>query len=140
MAVHHIDDQSVQEGRVRDAVLCPSKEQPERSGPGGEQVQDLLVDRDQVVALGRGELRPGAETEYVLPVEGALALFVGALEDDQAGQLLDVLQARGAVVAQHIAEVPQPVHQGLAVSGAGGDGGVHSTDSCCPDGESGGDR
>jgi len=53
--------------------------------------------------------------EQGLPVEpvrddvtqGGVLALVGHLEEQQVGELLDVLDGRHAVVSQHVAEVPQ---------------------------------
>ena len=104
--VHHVDE-AVELRRVLNLVLRLGEDLAEHALPGAEFAQQ----RDVMKFERRAALAPQAlpvvrgRNAYVTVV-GRLAVFIGHLEEDQEGKLLQVVAVADAVIAQGSAEAP----------------------------------
>jgi hypothetical protein len=112
--VHH---QAPQLGRVLELVLRLVENEGERALAGAELLQRVAIVVEQIVAVALEQREPGVGLgdEARLLVRRARTL-VGHLEEQQIGELLDVIAVAHAVVAQDVAVIPEFLDDG---------GGVH---------------
>ena len=113
--VDQVDDQPPQRRRITNLVLGAVVDQAQRRVVvRPEPAQDLLVVGLQLVGVGVEQGLPAEVLRYDLP-PAAECLPVGALlrhlEEEQQRQLVDVVDGRHAVVAQHVAIAPQLVDE-----------------------------
>jgi hypothetical protein len=106
--VDEVDQQPPQLGRILELVLRFVEDQPEQAFLIAQRLQGVAVVIEQLVAVfleqaGPGVLR-GHRAGLLVRRPGAL---VGHLQKQQIGELLDVVAIRHAVVAQHVAVVPE---------------------------------
>ena len=116
LLVDEVDDEPAQLGRVLDAVLRLAEDRAERARLLAERLEDVPVVHLQLVAVAVEQRLPVEPVRHDLAEPGLLAL-VGHLQEQQVRELLDVLDRRDAVVAQHVAEVPQLLHELVRVGG-----------------------
>jgi hypothetical protein len=112
-------DEAAQLGGVLDFVLGLAEDDGDEAGADAERIQDVAVVALQGVAV---------QPQQALPVEiggdGAApaeqAGLVIHLEEEQVGELLQVVAVRNAVVAEDVAVVPDALDDGGG-SGHGGE-------------------
>ena len=115
--VHHVDE-AVELRRILNLVLRLGEDLPEHTFPGAKFAQQRDVVTFELRAPLRLEARPvvGGRNAHVAVV-GWLAVLVRHLEEDQIGELLQVVAVAHAVIAQGGAEAPDSRNDG---------GGVHA--------------
>ena len=120
LAVDQVDDQPPQLRRVLDPVLRLAEDDAEHPGSRPSSVEHVPVVDLQLVAVAREQARPvepvGDERG---PVERRLRLLVGHLQEEQVGELLEVVAVREPVVAQDVAVVPEPLDEAVLRAHAG---------------------
>ena len=106
--VDEIDDQAAQLGRVLELVLRLVEDQPEQALLVAEIFQGMAVVVEKLVAVLLHQRRPGVGgRDGARLVIGRLGALVGHLEEEEIGELFDVVAVAHAVVAQDVAEVPE---------------------------------
>ena len=92
LAVDQVDDQPPQLGGVLDPVLRLAEDDAEHPRPPSEFGQHVSVVHLEVIAVAREQARPVESLgDERLGVERRLCLLVGHLEEEQVGQLLEVV-------------------------------------------------
>ena len=105
--VDQINDQA-QLGRVLKLVLRLVEDQPEQALLVAEVFQGVAVVVEELVAVLLDQRRPGVfGGNIALLIIGRLSPLVGHFEEEQIGELFDVVAVAHAVVAQDVAEVPE---------------------------------
>ena len=118
LLVDEIDDQPTKLGRVLELVLGLAKDKAEQSLLTAQGFEDVAVVIEKLVTVALDETLPG-----VLVMDDAFLLvrLLGALvrhlEEEQIGELLDVIAVAHAVVAKDVAVVPEFLDDG---------GGIHN--------------
>jgi hypothetical protein len=106
-------DQLVQLGRVGDLVLALHEDVAQHAGLLAQLVQQLHV---VALQLGAALVAQALPVEVVGDVRVAvvrrLAVLIGHLQEQQVGELLQVVAVAHAVIAQGVAEVPDFVDDG----------------------------
>jgi len=108
LAVDQVGDEALQLGRILDLVLGLAEDDPEHSRLAPQRLQRVPVLALQGIAVQpdqRGPVEPGRDGRGL--VIGRLGPLVGHLEEQQVGELLDVVPVGEAVVAEDIAIVPE---------------------------------
>jgi len=108
LAVDQVDDEAAQLGRVLDLVLRLAEDQAEHARVLAQRLERVAVLHLERVALPgqeRGPVVAGRDHRRLRP--GRLRALVRHLEEEQVGELLDVVAIRQAVVAQDVAVVPE---------------------------------
>ena len=113
--VDEVLDELLQLGRGLDAVAGLAEDHAEHVVACPQLREDLAV-----VGFERGPRAAQQRLPVVLDGHDPLTaqqivLLVGHLQEQQVGELLQVVAVGQPVVAQHIAEVPQSLHQRLGV-------------------------
>jgi hypothetical protein len=106
-------DQAAQLGRVLDLILRFAEDQPQQALFLAQRIQRVAVlDLQRVAVHGQqgGPVQPGGDDGGL--VERRAGLLVGHLEEQQEGELLDVIAVGYAVIAQHVAVIPQAGNNG----------------------------
>ena len=115
--VDQVHDQPPQFGRVLEFVLRLAEDQPEQTLLLAQLLQGVAVVVEKVVAVPPQQAR----TSHSPPAPGfpgcraALAALVGHLQEQQIGELLDVVAVAHAVVAQDVAVVPEFLDDGRSI-------------------------
>ena len=109
LAADQLDDQPPQLSRVLNPVLRLLEDQPEHPALPAELVQRLAVVPVQLGALHprRGEVLPTVAGRDRLPLAGEPLTLVGHLQEQQEGELLQVVLIGETVVAQDVAVRPE---------------------------------
>src|SRR5579884_1404076 len=110
-------DQAAQLGRVLDAVLGLAEDDGDQAGADAQFLEDLAVVAFQGVAV---EGQQAAPVVLVGDVAGAAqegGLLVLHLEEEQVGELLQVVAVGHPIVAQDVAVVPDALDDGCGLSG-----------------------
>ena len=111
--VDEVDDQPPQLGRVLELVLRLVEDQPEQALLVAQRLKGVAVVIEQLVAVFLDEARPTVLLRHgALLVVRRLGALVGHLEEQQIGELLDVVAVGHAVVAQDVAVVPEFLDDG----------------------------
>ena len=119
-AVDHVD-QPEELGRIVDLVLRLGEDLPQHPSLLAEPAEERNVMRFELRTAAAGEAGPVvAFGNADVAVVGRPGVFVGHLEEDQVGQLLEVIAVADAVVTQRGTEAPDFGDDG---------GGVHSVAS-----------
>ncbi len=127
LAVDELLDQAGQHGRFLDAALRLAENHPQRALLLGQGFQRVAVVLIQIRAVPRQQAGPVATLgNGRRPVvgqhgKGWLGQLVHHLEEDEVGELLQVVAVGQARVAQHVAVVPQLLPDG----GCGGHGAAY---------------
>ncbi len=94
-------------------VLRLGKNQADGPALGAQLVQRVMVMVKQRIAISGQQRRPvKALGNRAGLVSGRLAALIGHLEEQQVGELLDLVAVAHAVVAQHVAVVPELLDDG----------------------------
>jgi hypothetical protein len=118
LAVDQVD-QLVQLGRVADLVLGLHEDVAQHAGLLAQLVQQLHVVALQLgAALAAQALPVVALGDVRIAVVGRLAVLIGHLQEQQIGELLQVVAVAHAIIAQGVAEVPDFVDDGGGGHGA----------------------
>ena len=111
--------QTRQLGRVLDLVLRLEEDRPQHAALLAQLMQRRQVLRFQRRAGVAAQRRPvQAEGHLRRPVVGLFGVLVRHLQEQQIGQLLQVVAIAHAIVLQRVAEVPDLLNQGSGVHGA----------------------
>ena len=106
--VDEINHQPPQLGRVLEFVLRLVEDQPKQALLVAQRFKGVAVVIEQLVAIFLDEARPIIFFRHrALLVVRRLGALVGHLEEQQIGELLDVVAIRHAVVTQDVAVVPE---------------------------------
>ena len=117
LAVDQVDDQAAQLGGILDPVLRLAEDDAEHARLPAELGQEVAVVDLELVAVAGEQARPvEALGDERRGAERRLRLLVGHLEEEQVGELLEVVAVGEAVVAQDVAVVPEALDE--AVLGA----------------------
>ncbi len=110
-------DQALELGRVLDAVLRLAEDDPQHAAAFAERSQRFAVVDFQIAAIPVLERRPGVgfRDDGRLFVR-RLGLLIGHFQEEQIGQLLDVIAVTDAVIAQYVAVVPETLDDGGGLS------------------------
>ena len=113
--VDEVLDELLQLGRSLDPVAGLAEHHAEHVVACAQRGEDLAV-----VGFERGSRAAQQRLPVVLDGHDPLAaqqlvLLVGHLQEQQVRELLQVVAVGQPIVAQHIAEVPQPLHERLGV-------------------------
>jgi len=115
LLVDEVDDQPAQLGGVLDLVLRLAEDDAQHPRLLAQRLQGVPVVRLQLVAVPPEERWPveagGDARRLAVGWPGAL---VGHLEEEQVGELLQVVAVGHAVVAQEVAVVPEATDDGLS--------------------------
>jgi hypothetical protein len=106
LLVDEVHDEAAQLCRILDPVLCLAVDRAERARLLAKRFEDVPVMYLELVTVAIKQRLPIEPVRNHL-AEPRLQTFVGHLQEQQIGELLDVLDRRDAVVAQDVAEVPQ---------------------------------
>ena len=101
-------------GGVLDSVLRLAEDHAEHVVRCAELIEDVDVVRLQRLARQLQQRRPGEPSRHDVR-QTELLLFVGHLEEQQIGELFDVVAVGQPVVAQDVAVVPELVDERLRV-------------------------
>lgn len=106
--VQEVHQQAAQLGRVLELVLRPPEDQPQEPLLLPQLLQGVAVVVEEVVPVLLQEARPVVADWYgALLVEGLLRPLVGHLEEEEKGELLDIVAVAHPVVPEDVAEVPE---------------------------------
>ncbi len=108
-----IDDEALELGRVLDPVLRLAEDDAQHALVLAQFQRGLAVVGLEFSAIAACRARPGVGLgDDGGPVEGRLGLLIGHLEEEQVGQLLDVVAVADAVVPQDVTVIPQALDNG----------------------------
>ena len=111
--VDEVHDQPPQLGRVLEFVLRFVEDQPEQTLLVAQRLKGVAVVIEQLVAVFLDEARPTVLLRHrALLVIRRLSALVGHFEEQQIGELFDVVAVRHTVVAQDVAVVPEFLDDG----------------------------
>ena len=106
--VDQVDDHAPQLGRVLELVLRLAEDQRQRARLPAQLFQRVAVVVEQRIAILGQQRGPGVDGgDGAGLVVGRAAALVRHLEEQQVGELLDVVAIAHAVVAQDVAVVPE---------------------------------
>jgi len=112
LLVDQVDDESLELGRVLDPVLRVAEGGPEGALLPAEVLQDVPVGDLEGVPVRVEQLLPGELLrDDPVRVQRSVRPLVGHLEEQQIGQLLDVLDGGDPVVTEQVAVRPQLVDE-----------------------------
>lgn len=117
LALDQVGDEAAQLGGVLNLVLRLAEDHAEHPRLLAQFVEDVAVLDLEVVAVAGeegGPVQPGGDGRGTAP--GGLGLLVGHLEEEQVGELLDVVAVGEAVVAEDVAVVPELLDDLLGVA------------------------
>ena len=120
LLVDQVDDQPLELGRVLDLVLRLAEDHAQRARPAGRAPPGCAgsaSSRSSPSASSSCCQRVSSPGTICLRVERPVRPLVRHLQEQQVGQLLRVLDCGDAVVAQHVAVVPQLRYQLARIDG-----------------------
>lgn len=100
-------------GRILELVLRLVEDQPEQALLVAQRLKGVAIVIEQLVAVFLDEARPTVLLRHrALLVVRRPGALVGHLEEQQIGELLDVVAIRHAVVTQDVTVVPEFLDDG----------------------------
>jgi hypothetical protein len=116
LVVDQVPDEAGELGGVLDLVLGLLEDDAEHARLLAERFEDVAVLGFELGAIEADEAGPVAVTRYErLLVVGRFGPLVGHFEEEQEGELLDVVAVGEAVVAEQVAVVPELLDNLLAM-------------------------
>ncbi len=124
LLVDQIHDQPTQLGRVLDLVLCLAENDAQHARPFAEGFQDVSVMGLQLVAILGQQAGPvfplgnggsGVPPLFLTQIR-RLRLFIRHFQEQEEGQLLDIIPVGKAVITEDVAVVPELLDEGGAHS------------------------
>jgi hypothetical protein len=122
--VDQINNQTLKGGCVADLVLGVVVDPAERAGPLAELVEDLIIDVLELLRIGVKQGLPAKMRRHDdLPAaQLPFGPLVRHLEEEQQGELIDIVDRGNPIVSQHMAVTPQLINKLTCVGGFGGHG------------------